>query len=325
MSLVRYAVRRALFAALLVYMVAVGAFLLTRLAPGDFVATRDSDTSEVSEQARAERRHRLGLDRPLLAQVLQIAGGALRLDFGPSLLFEGRPVTPLVMERAGNTFLLGLAALIVATAIGLPLGRFTGTQSGPVAGFARGVSMLVLSTPPLLAALLLAVVAARTRIVPPGGMTSAQVLTGADWWLDVARHLVFPSFALALPLAATLERLQASRLPMRYGCRSSAPAGRVGSTAAAVRRHAWPVSLVPVLGVYGVIIGSVLSGAFAVEVVTQWPGLGRLMVEAMMARDAGLVAGCAAAAAAGLAVGILVADIGLAVLDPRVHLGGASA
>jgi peptide/nickel transport system permease protein len=323
MSLTRYAAGRALRSALLVYVVAVGAFVLTRLAPGDFATVSDERSTSAD---REQRRHRFGLDRPLVEQVAAIAVGALRLDFGPSLLYEGRPVMPMVRERAGNTLVLGLAALLVATGIGLPLGRFTGTQAGLAARFARAASMLVLSTPPLLAALLLAFVAARTRMLPSGGMTSSQSVTGVAQWVDLARHLVLPALALALPLAATLERLQAAAIgeAMRLPFVGASRARGLGE-ASSIRRHAWPVSLVPVLGVYGVLIGSVLSGAFVVEVVTQWPGLGRLMVDAMVARDAGLVAGCAAAAAAGLAAGTLVADIALAALDPRVRLDGRAA
>jgi ABC-type dipeptide/oligopeptide/nickel transport system permease component len=323
MTLARYAIRRALGAAFLVYAVAVAAFLLTRVAPGDFVDVRFFDRDAAQRQAE---RHRLGLDRPLLAQLAGAATGALRLDFGTSLLYEGQAVTPIVLERARNTFLLGVTALALATLVGLPLGRFTGTQDGGLARLARGASLLVLSLPPLLAALLLAVFAAHTRLLPSGGMTSPEPLAGMAWLLDVGRHLVLPACALALPLAATLERLQAAaiadarRLPFVDASRARGLDRR-----AAIRAHAWPVSLVPVLGVYGVIVGSVLSGAFAVEVVMQWPGLGRLLVDAMTHRDAGLVAGCAAAAAAGLAVGTLAADVALAVVDPRTRIGGTGA
>ena len=318
MTLAAYAIRRACGAALLVYVVAVGAFVLTRLAPGDIVIIMRPD-AEAEEQA-AER-HRLGLDRPLAAQLSEVALGAVRLDFGDSHLYEGRAVTPIVAERARNTLVLGVAALLVATVIGVPLGRFTGTRQGPLARLARGASLLLLSLPPMLAALLLAVLAARTRLLPTGGMVSAGASAGLTYWVDVARHLVLPSLALGLPIAAILERLQAfaiaeaARLPFVDASRA-----RGLDAGTAIRVHAWPVSLIPVLGVYGVIIGSVLSGAFVVEVVMQWPGLGQLSVEAMKARDAGLVAGCTAAAAGGLAVGTVMADIALAAVDPRVRL-----
>jgi peptide/nickel transport system permease protein len=322
MTLARYALRRTIGAALLVYVVALGAFALTRLAPGDIVdILRPND----SQEARDAERRRLGLDRPLAVQLADEAGRLLRFDLGTSLLQEGRPVAEIVAENARNTAILGVSALLLATLIGLPLGRFTGTHHGVGARLVRAGSLVVLSVPPLLAALVLSMVAARSRMLPPGGMTSSGAEGGVAWWLDVARHLVLPSLALALPLAATLERLQAvaiaeaMRLPFVAASRA-----RGLDIDAAVQRHAWRVSLVPVLGVYGVIVGSVLSGAFAVEVVTQWPGLGRLIVDAMSFRDAGLVAGCAAAAAAGLAVGTLAADIALAAIDPRVRLGGRS-
>jgi peptide/nickel transport system permease protein len=88
-----------------------------------------------------------------------------------------------------------------------------------------------------------------------------------------------------------------------------------------VLRHAWPVSIGPVLGIYGVMIGSVFSGSFAVEVVTSWPGLGRLMFDALKARDLFLVAGCAATGALFLAAGTLLADLLHASTDPRVASG----
>ena len=125
-----------------------------------------------------------------------------------------------------------------------------------------------------------------------------------------------------LPLAATLERLQSQAIASRVArAASSRPAARAASTArASILRHAWPVSLRPVLGLYGVMIGSLFSGSFVVEVVTAWPGLGRLMFDALRARDLFLVAGCAATGALFLAAGTLLADLLLAYADPRVQV-----
>jgi peptide/nickel transport system permease protein len=162
-------------------------------------------------------------------------------------------------------------------------------------------------------------VAARTGWFPVGGMTS--LAAGASWpgWLaDLARHLPLPVLALALPVAATLERLQsqaladAAREPF-----VAAAVARGLSWDGALRAHAWPASLRPVLGVYGLVIGGLFSGSFVVEVVTAWPGLGRLMYDALRARDIYLVAGCAATGAAFLAAGTLVSDLLLRWADPR--------
>ena len=126
--------------------------------------------------------------------------------------------------------------------------------------------------------------------------------------------------ALALPIAASLERLQSQAMHDALGEPSvRAALARGCSVRRVVWRHALRLSLKPVLAIYGVIVGSVLSGSFAVEIVTSWPGLGALMYEGLVSRDLYLVAGCAAAGSAFLALGILFSDIALALADPRVE------
>ena len=186
----------------------------------------------------------------------------------------------------------------------------------------RVLSVLALSVPPLIGSLGLVFLAARTGWLPVGGMTSAAGIdqTWLQWLGDLARHLPIPALALALPLAATLERLQsqaiekATREPFVTASRA-----RGLGHAQALIRHAWPVSLCSVLGLYGVMIGSLFSGSFVVEVITSWPGLGRLMYDALKARDLYLVAGCAASGAFFLAAGTWLADVLLAFADPRVR------
>jgi peptide/nickel transport system permease protein len=124
---------------------------------------------------------------------------------------------------------------------------------------------------------------------------------------------------LALPLAATLERVQARAMAEAID-RPFVDAGRARGLTheRTLRAHAWPASLAPVLGLYGVLVGALFSGSFVVEVVTSWPGLGRLLFDALLARDVWLVAGCAAAGAVSLAVATTVADVVHASLDPRL-------
>ncbi|MGE0043022.1 MAG: ABC transporter permease [Vicinamibacterales bacterium] len=316
-----YLLRRAAFALLLVFLVSSAALVLARLAPGDFAATQGLSLDEAQ---RARLRAEAGLDQSIPTQYARWLGGAVRLDFGRSLLY-GRPVADLLGERMLNTAVLAGTALAIATLLGLPLGLYTGASRGWLPSAVGGASLVVLSVPPLVAALVLSVVAARTGWVPVGGMTSAALGTvgwGA-WAADVARHLPLPALALALPLAANLERLQSQSLgdavaePFVGGAMA-----RGLSRGEAIRRHAWRVSLGPVLGLYGVLVGTLFSGSFVVEVVTAWPGLGRLMFDALVARDLYLVAGCAAAGAACLAAGTLLADVLLAAADPRIGAGG---
>jgi peptide/nickel transport system permease protein len=307
----RYLLERLGFALLLVFVVSSGALLLTRVAPGD--------TLDPLERERITRE--LGLDRPFISQYFSWLGGVARLDFGRSVLYS-RPVNVLIGERALNTAILATAALILATLIGIPLGIYSGSRTrGAGRSLVRAVSVLGLSVPPLIGSLALVFLAARTGWFPVGGMTSAAGLemSWSQYLLDLSRHIPVPALALAIPLAATLERLQsqaiesAAREPFVAASRA-----RGLDRMHALLRHAWPVSLRPVLGLYGVMIGSLFSGSFIVEVVTSWPGLGRLMFEALKARDLFLVAGCAATGALFLAIGTMIADVLLAWSDPRV-------
>jgi len=311
-----FLLRRLLFAAALVFAVSSASLVLARLAPGDYA------TEVLGIDARQERveamRARYGLDQPVWRQYVTWVGRAARLDLGRSLLYD-RPVGDLIPERAANTALLALTALAAATLIGLPLGVFTGSRRGGVLpGAVRGVSLVLLSLPPLLTSLVLVVVAARTGWLPIGGMRSAGEANAGV--ADLARHLVLPAAALALPIAAMFERLQSQAMAETIGepfvlaaIARGVPRRRV------VWRDSLKAALRPTAAVYGLVIGTLLSGSFAVEIVTAWPGLGRLMLDALRARDVYLVAGCAAAGSLFLALGTLVSDVALAALDPRAR------
>lgn len=297
-----FLVRRAAGALLLVFAVTSGALLLAQLAPGDYAAQIGRSREEI-----AAERHRLGLDRPLLEQYTGWLGRTLRFDFGESFQYH-RPVLDLLRERAGNTALLAICALAVATLIGIPSGVFTGSSSGGVAGrILRTLSLLLLSVPPLISSIVLLTIAARTGWLPVSGM-------------DGPRHFVVPTLALALPIAAMLERLQAQSIGDALNTPFALAARARGlSHRRVVWRHAWRQSLGPILAIYGVVIASLFSGSFAVEMVTSWPGLGSLMQQALMARDTYLVAGCAATGAAFLAAGVLAVDVAHALADPRLE------
>ena len=167
-------------------------------------------------------------------------------------------------------------------------------------------------------ALVLLLVAARTGLFPAGGFSVAADAGLLDWLAAAARYLPLPALALALPTAAGLERVQ-SRAMESTLTEPSITAARARGVPA--RRttwiNAWRLSLPPVLGVLGVVLGSVLSGSLIVEIVMSWPGLGQLMHHALVARDMHLAAGCAAAGALFLALGINASELALLLADPR--------
>ena len=310
--MIGYISRRILFAFVLVFAVSSASMVLARLAPGDYV-TATLGAGARREQIDAERA-RLGLNRSFGAQYRDWLAGAVRFDFGRSLQYD-RPVTDLIPESALNTGILALTALVVATLIGLPLGVVTGTRpNGVVPSAIRGVSLVLLSMPPLLTSLLLVFLAARSGWLPVGGMTSS----GGGDLADVLRHMVVPVAALALPLAAMFERLQSQAMSETIGQPYViATYGRGVPLSRVIWRDALKNALRPVASVYGLVVGTLLSGSFAVETVTAWPGIGQLMLGALRARDVYLVAGCAAAGSIFLALGTLLSDVALAWVDPR--------
>jgi peptide/nickel transport system permease protein len=306
--MVAYIVRRLAFALFLVFAVSSASLVLARLGPGDFVSQSMGLNArpETIEEARA----RYGLNRSIGEQYRLWIAGATHLDFGRSLLFD-RPVADLIPERAVNTAILAVTALVVATLIGLPLGVLTGSRKSILTEAIRTASLVLLSMPPLLTSLFLVFAAARTGWFPVGGMTS----TGGG---ELLRHLVVPVAALAMPLVAMFERLQSQAMSEVIGQPYMlATLGRGVPLSRVVWRDALKGALRPVAAVYGLVIGTLLSGSFAVETITAWPGLGQLMLAALRARDVYLVAGCAAAGSIFLAIGTLVSDAALALVDPR--------
>jgi len=296
-----FVVRRVLAALVFVMVVSASAFVLVRLMPGDAASTLV--LAGVDREAVEATRTRLGLDRPVYAQLTDWLVGVAQLDLGMSSRFN-RPVSQLLGGRVMRTASLAALALLVATLAGVPLGILTGSRPhGWAARVVAPVSIALIACPPIIAAFALLLFAVTTSLlsVSPGSYA-------------------VPTLALALPLAAGIERLQAQATEeVMAGPEMIAAAARGVSPVRIVWIHAARQALRPVLGVYGIVIGGLFSGSLAVEVVTSWPGLGRLTYEALVARDLYLLAGCALAGAAFIAVGNLVADLLRAWADPRVR------
>jgi peptide/nickel transport system permease protein len=252
----------------------------------------------------AEERAAAGLDRPLLIQLRDWVVGLAYLDLGKSSVYK-QPVRALVLQRAGATAELGAVALLLATLIGVPCGILTGAR--PRGAFARliaPIAIALIACPPIVGAL---------------GLLLLALTTG--WPSTEPGSLALPALALALPLAAMLERLQSQATSEAISAPDlTAAAARGVPRSRLIWVHAARQSLRPVLGVYGIIIGSLFSGSLAVETIASWPGLGRLMYDALVARDLFLVAGCALAGAMFIAAGNFLADVLRALVDPRVRL-----
>jgi peptide/nickel transport system permease protein len=314
-TLPAFLLQRLIRALLLTIVVSSAALTLVHLAPGDAF----SDFTTDPETAAAERA-RYGLDRPFLQQYVSWLGRAVTLDLGDSTRFR-RPVAELLVERLPLTFMLGVAALCIVVGLGIPLGVAGGARPNRWwARATRGWSMLMVSIPPLVMSLALLLLAARTGWLPAGGLNVESSAPLAERLALTLRSLILPSLALGLPIAASVERLQASALmdALREPCVRAALARGVTDTRV-IWNHAFRLSLKPVLAIFGVIVGTVLSGSLIVEIVMSWPGIGELMYQALVSRDLHLAGGCAATASVFLAAGVLLSDVALALVDPRVR------
>jgi len=313
---IRFLLRRAAAAIVLVWIVASCAFVLAWVAPGD-TATLSLGIG-ASPEALASARAEAGLDRPFVIQYASWLGRLVTGDLGRSLLYRA-PVGPMVLDRAANTALLALTAFLLALAIGIPPALYAARHPQSLAArVTRTLSLLLLSIPPFVGALGLVLIAARTGWLPAGGMTSGAELTGAAWLADVLWHLPLPALALALPLAATFERQQSAALADALALPAvQAARARGVPERRLVWRHAWRLSLKPVAALGGLAMAALLGGAFVVEAIAAWPGLGRLTYDALRARDLPLVAGCAVAGSTVLAIGLFVSDLVVRWADPR--------
>jgi len=306
----RFITRRMIFAAVLVVVLSSAALALVRVAPGDYAV--DLLGVGAHQDTLARVRADYGLDRPFVTQYVEWLRRAVRFDFGMSFKY-GRPVRELIPERARNTAIIALSALALATLVGLPLGVFTGSRRNAVTRLVQAITLWMVSMPPLLTSLVLAFVASRTGWASVEGMWSP----GASL-ADMLRHLVVPVLALAIPVTAIFERLQAQAMSdVMSQPYIVAAAARGVPQRRLIWRSGLKAAVRPIVSLYGVLMATLLSGSFVVEAVTGWQGLGLLMLDALRSHDMYLVAGCAGTGALLLAAGTLLGDVALAAIDPR--------
>jgi peptide/nickel transport system permease protein len=296
-------------------------FLLVEAAPGDPLQIEPGPG--VSPEAAAHLREIHGADRPILQRYLAWIGGFLSFDLGLSLSYR-EPVGALLIEALGNTMWLAGAALVLEFLLGTALGLIAaGSGKSTVDRLIGTVATVVYSVPSFwLALVLVYLLSVRLGWLPASQMRSIDAPDLAPAWrlVDLARHLVLPCLALALPSAAGIAlyvRQEMKDLLGRPFVRIALArgAGRGGI----VLRHALKNALLPVVNLFGVALPGLVGGSVVIEVLFAWPGMGRLAYQAVLARDTPLVLGCVWVASLAVVAGSLLADLLSAVLDPRVR------
>ncbi|SDR19569.1 peptide/nickel transport system permease protein [Rhizobiales bacterium GAS113] len=311
-----YILRRILLMVPVLFGVTVIVFLVISLIPGD-PAKAILGTFATPENV-AKVNHDLGLDRPLPVQYVIWLGNLLHGDFGRSYILH-RPVIDEVLDRLFPTLLLAGAALLLSSAVGLLLGIIAAIKQNAWQDKLITVGVLVgISTPSFwLGILLIFWFAVRFSVLPVGGMVE---MFGGGGIVDIARHLVLPSIALAAVAGAVLVRLTRGSMleVMRQDYVRTARAKGLGETSV-IFKHAFRNALVSVIPIIGLEAGFVLGGAVYIETVFQWPGIGRMLVSAISTRDILLVQGGVLVVAAAYVVINLMTDIAQSLLDPRMR------
>lgn len=304
--MLRFAVRRLLLALPIAWLVATLVFSLLHVVPGDPVTAMLGENAAPGDVATL--RSRLGLDRPLLAQYGGFLAGLARGDFGSSLR-SGRPVGGLLRERWPATLELAFVSLALALCLALPLGVLAARRTGGKADHAASALALVgVSVPAFwLGPVLILAFGIGLDLAPVSGNQSLG-------------SVVLPALTLGLGMAGLLVRMV--RVSLREELARPyvlvALARGVGRWRATLR-HALRNALPPVITMVALQFGALLAGAVVVETVFSWPGIGRLMVDAIRVRDYPVVQGVVLCVALGYVVANLVADLLCALADPRLR------
>ena len=315
-----YVLRRLLQIVPLLLGISALTFLLLYLAPGDFLNTMAENPAISPETIEAMRRN-FGLDKPAWVQFLLYVANVFRGNFGESFSHH-LPVFTVLRAGLANTLVLAVAAAVVTWGLAIPLGVWAAVrQHGWVDRVLSFGAFVWLSVPEVLSGLLLLLFAARTGWFPVGGMHSLDYdqLGGAGQALDLLRHLVLPAIVVGLiPLAARMRQMRANLLDvLRLEYVTTARAKGLGE-GVVVFKHALRNAINPLITLFGYTLGALISGSFVAEVIFSWPGIGRITLEAILSQDQYLVMGAVLMASTMLILGNLVADLLLAVADPRI-------
>ncbi|MFO8059596.1 MAG: ABC transporter permease [Bacillota bacterium] len=314
--MLNYLVRRTLGLLPTLLLVAVMSFVIMHMAPGDPVARMLGVRATESriQKVRAD----MGLDRPLASQFVSWLAGAVRGDFGLSYVLD-RSVAGAIFSRLPVTIILALIGLIIAVALGIPIGVLAAVRRGSLLDQVLSVIAIIgVSVPSFwLALVLIFVFAIHLGILPSGRYVHFTVDT-----VQAIRHLVLPGLAMGVTSAALIARMSRSCMldVLRQDYIRTARSKGMNERRV-VYRHALRNALIPVVTVAGITFGELLGGAVVLEEVFTLPGVGRLLIGAVNNRDYPVIQGVILAVALTYLLVNLATDIFYVYLDPRIKYG----
>jgi len=315
--MIRFLAQRLMRTALVLVGVSMLAFILLDLAPGEYFQQMRLNP-QISRDTVAALRGEYGLDQSLAVRYARWVRSVSRGELGYSFAYN-RPVWPLLKARIANTLLLTVTALVACWIIAIPLGTWMASRAGRWEDRVSGLgSTILLATPDVLVALFLLALALRIGWLPTGGMHAAAEANTKD----LALHLILPVLALIAGMLPILVRhVRSAMLDVLDAPFIAAARGHGIPRVRLLFGHALRAAANPLLSLFGLSVGALLSGSLLIEVVMGWPGVGPLLLQAVLERDPHIVVAAVLFSTLFLMSGSVLADISLYVADPRIRVG----
>lgn len=320
MAFLKFVFKRLLQTIPLLIIVSLISFFIIRLSPIDPLAELRLNPS-ISQETLDKEIKRLNLDKPIGVQYLSWASSFIRGDLGYTS--AGEKVSVKLKERIPNTLLLTLVVIFMTWSVGLPLGIIAAVRKESV--FDRALTVLSsigMAIPSFFFAILMLIFAVKTGWFPVGGLTSYNFneMSFGGKIIDIARHLVLPTIVLfTISLSGLQRQMRANMLEVLDSEYIKFARAKGLSESKVIFKHALRNAINPMITLLGFEFAGLLSGAALTEYVFQYPGLGRLILEAVMKSDINLVMASLMMGTIMLIVGNLIADILLMLTDPRLR------
>jgi len=299
-------------------------FIIIQIAPLDFTAQYRLNP-QFSEQALKDLIHRYALDKPVIVQYFRWLWNALHLDFGESTMSLGAKVFDLIAPRVMITLKLSLLAMFFTWLISIPLGVYCAMRQYSLSDKVLSVLAFVgMSLPTFFIAFLLLMFAAGVTWLPPGGVTSPNYGELPFWGrvLDYLRHMILPATVMVFSGVAGLMRIMRGNvLEVKRAQYVTTAKAKGLSSRKVVFKHILRNAINPMVTIFGYELSALLSGIALTEIVLDYEGMGHLMLQAVMSQDMYLIMADLMTSSVLLLIGNLIADILLAVVDPRIKVG----
>lgn len=329
-TMLKFICKRLLASIPVLLIISMVIFGVVKAMPGDEVNAYLGPGSRATEEVRQAAREKLGLDKSVPEQYVRWLGRVVTGDLGQSTALK-KPVGEIISTYVWNTFLLNAAALILALIFAIPIGIRQAVKKGSVEdNFWTVFSLLGISVPTFFFGLLLIYfVALRISWMPISGMRDTMLASFGypGGFLqeigDVALHMILPTIVLAFGSFATFSRYVRNSMVevinMDY-VRTARAKGLKEKTV--IYKHAFKNAQIPLVTLLGLYIPSLFSGAVILETVFVWPGIGKVLIDAINQRDSSLVNACLLFSAILMILGNLLSDVCYSLVDPRVKVDG---